>query len=104
MKSGGSCNSPWVGTTDEIFQWAACKWGVPDDLLRAVAVRESTWHQYDAYPSGRCVLRRGVRDVFSMATTASRLTAMPLRALAMTSNYFPLNRLIGAPLRGAGLG
>ena len=23
------------GTTDEIFQWAACKWGLPDDLLRA---------------------------------------------------------------------
>ena len=29
----------YAGTTDEIFQWAACKWGLPDDLLRAVAVQ-----------------------------------------------------------------
>ncbi len=31
------------GTTDEIIQWAACKWGWGDDLVRAEAVRESKW-------------------------------------------------------------
>jgi autotransporter family porin len=33
------------GTTDEIIQWAAWKWGIDEDLLRAVAARESDWHQ-----------------------------------------------------------
>ena len=45
----------FTGTTDEIFQWGACKWGLPDDLLRALAVRESTWYQYEIYPSKRPV-------------------------------------------------
>jgi hypothetical protein len=62
----------FAGTTDEILQWAACKWGLPDDLLRAVAVRESTWYQYKTDPSGRCRVQYGCGDVFSVATTASR--------------------------------
>ena len=35
----------YTGTTDEIIQWVAAKWGLPDDTLRAVAVMESDWHQ-----------------------------------------------------------
>jgi hypothetical protein len=35
----------FTGTTTEMFSWAACRWGVDEDLLRAVAVIESTWHQ-----------------------------------------------------------
>ena len=35
----------FTGTTDEIFQWAALKWGLPDNLLRAIAYMESGWHQ-----------------------------------------------------------
>jgi hypothetical protein len=33
------------GTTDEILQWAACKWGVDEDIVRAQAAIESWWHQ-----------------------------------------------------------
>lgn len=33
------------GTTDEIIQWASCKWGVDEDVTRAVAANESWWHQ-----------------------------------------------------------
>jgi hypothetical protein len=33
------------GTTDEIIQWAAWKWGINADVLRAVATRESDWRQ-----------------------------------------------------------
>jgi hypothetical protein len=33
----------YTGTTDEIIQWAACKWGIDPDLMRAVAVQESDW-------------------------------------------------------------
>ena len=25
----------FTGTTDEIFQWGACKWGLPEALLRS---------------------------------------------------------------------
>lgn len=35
----------FTGTTDEILQWAACKWGFPVDTVRAQAVVESYWHQ-----------------------------------------------------------
>ena len=35
----------FTGTTDEILQWVACKWGVDSDIVRAQAVVESTWHQ-----------------------------------------------------------
>lgn len=33
------------GTTDEIIQWAACKWGIDVDVIRAQAAMESWWHQ-----------------------------------------------------------
>jgi hypothetical protein len=35
----------YTGTTDEILQWGACKWGLDEDLLRADAAQESWWHQ-----------------------------------------------------------
>ena len=35
----------FTGTTDEILQWGACKWGFDEDLVRAVAVVESWWRQ-----------------------------------------------------------
>ncbi len=34
----------FTGTTDEIIQWAAHKWGIDEDLVRAAAVQESWWH------------------------------------------------------------
>ena len=35
----------FTGTTEELIQWAAWKWGINEDVLRAVAVQESDWHQ-----------------------------------------------------------
>lgn len=35
----------FTGTTDQIFQWAACKWGWSDEMIRAEAVDESNWVQ-----------------------------------------------------------
>lgn len=35
----------FTGTTDEILQWVACKWGIDPDIVRAEAVVESWWHQ-----------------------------------------------------------
>jgi hypothetical protein len=61
----------FTGTTDEIFQWASCKWGLADNVLRAIAVRESTWYQYETYRSGRCVNTWGCGDLFSARSSAS---------------------------------
>ncbi|HEU5349515.1 MAG TPA: hypothetical protein VFU63_12965, partial [Ktedonobacterales bacterium] len=35
----------FTGTTDEILQWVACKWGFDVNIVRAEAVVESYWHQ-----------------------------------------------------------
>ena len=35
----------FTGTTDEILQWAACKWGIDENMVRAQAVVESWWRQ-----------------------------------------------------------
>ncbi|MGH3846072.1 MAG: hypothetical protein ACRDR6_23685 [Pseudonocardiaceae bacterium] len=35
----------FTGTTDEIIQWASCKWGYPTEIARAQAVEESHWDQ-----------------------------------------------------------
>jgi hypothetical protein len=35
----------FTGTTDEIIQWAAYKWGFDEDILRADAAVESWWRQ-----------------------------------------------------------
>jgi hypothetical protein len=35
----------YSGTTDQIIQWAACKWGIDEDVVRAQAAKESSWHQ-----------------------------------------------------------
>src|SRR5215831_9130288 len=88
---GGAYNPIWdtwlmkrvdgrfTGTTDEIFQWAACKWGLPDNLIRADAIRESTWFQYLHFPNnaaaggggGSCYWDYGCGDSFSAPSTAS---------------------------------
>jgi archaellum component FlaF (FlaF/FlaG flagellin family) len=35
----------YTGTTNQIIQWSACKWGMDEDLMRAVAVQESDWRE-----------------------------------------------------------
>jgi autotransporter family porin len=35
----------FTGTTDEIIQWASCKWGIDTDPVRAQAFVESEWQQ-----------------------------------------------------------
>lgn len=52
------------GTTDEILEWAACKWGIDENIVRAQAVVESTWHQNTQgdYTSDRRYCPPGVWD------------------------------------------
>jgi Putative Ig domain len=44
-KYAGRINGSFTGTTDEILQWGACKWGLDEDIQRARATQESWWHQ-----------------------------------------------------------
>ena len=60
----------FTGTTDEILQWAACKWGLPDNLIRADAFVESTWFQAMKYSNGQCVNEYGCGDFPSTSTAA----------------------------------
>lgn len=34
----------YTGTTDQIIQWAACKWGLDEDIVRAQVAKESWWN------------------------------------------------------------
>jgi autotransporter family porin len=35
----------YTGTTAQVLQWVACKWGIDEDLVRAQARMESSWRQ-----------------------------------------------------------
>ncbi len=53
------------GTTDEIIQWAACKWGWSDNVVRAQVVIESHWRQstrgdFEPRSNGHCVFDSSV--------------------------------------------
>ncbi len=61
-----------TGTTDENIQWAACKWGISDNVLRAMAAAESTWYQGLQDDEGRCVEKRGCGDSVEQASAATR--------------------------------
>lgn len=65
-------NGQHTGTTDENIQWAACKWGISDNLLRAMAAAESTWFQGLRHGDGSCVQKRGCGDMVERATPDSR--------------------------------
>jgi len=51
----------FTGTTDEILQWVACKWGIDEDIVRAQAVAESTRYQNNVgdYTSDRSLCPPG---------------------------------------------
>jgi hypothetical protein len=57
----GRITGNFTGTTDEAFQWAAAKWGLPDNLLRTIAYMESDWRQsnYGDYVYDRAKCPRG---------------------------------------------
>ncbi len=100
---GGTYNPLWdtwllqrvdgrfTGTTDEILQWAACKWGLPDNLLRSEAAIESTWFQSLSFPgdaasgggNGSCYWQRGCGDAFSSSTASSATYCAGLAGLAL---------------------
>jgi autotransporter family porin len=45
MPMGKRVSGNFTGTTDEILQWAACKWGFDEDFVRADSYQANGWHQ-----------------------------------------------------------
>jgi autotransporter family porin len=50
-------NGDFTGTTEDILRWAACKWGIDQDIVFAQAGVESWWDQrqlgdWQSHPSG----------------------------------------------------
>ena len=92
------------GTTDEIFQWAAVKWGLPDNLLRTVAVMESDWRQSnqgdEVTDQSRCPPGYSVPCPVTFGIVGTKSTSWP--------GVFPWNRnstatavdVLGGWLRG----
>jgi autotransporter family porin len=42
---GSRVDGAFTGTTREILRWAACKWGIDEDIAYAQAAKESWWRQ-----------------------------------------------------------
>ena len=42
---GVRVDGDFTGTTREILRWAACKWGIDEDIVYAQAAQESWWRQ-----------------------------------------------------------
>jgi hypothetical protein len=95
----------FTGTTDQIFQWAAAKWGLPDNLLRTIAYMESNWHQsnYGDYVHSRAQCPPGYRRLpcpVTFGIVGTKSTSWP--------GVFPWNRdstaaavdVLGGWLRG----
>ena len=101
----GRITGHFTGTTDEIFQWAAAKWGIPDNLLRTIAYIESDWHQsnYGDFVNDRAQCPSGYRKLpcpVTFGIVGTKSTSWP--------GIFPWNRdssaaavdALGAWLRG----
>lgn len=100
----GRITGHFTGTTDEIFQWAAAKWGLPDNLIRTVAYLESGWHQseYGDLVLNRAQCPRGFRPPcpVTFGITGTKSTSWP--------GIYPWNRestaaaadVLGGWLRG----
>jgi hypothetical protein len=58
----GRVTGHYTGTTDEIIQWAAVKWGLPDEVIRADAVQESFWWQDHRTKAGQPIIGQGYGD------------------------------------------
>jgi RTX calcium-binding nonapeptide repeat (4 copies) len=92
----------FTGTTDEIIQWTACKWGIDEDVVRAQVVVESWWNQ-DArgdfttnqsacYPdlrttTGSCPESVGLMQVRYVYHTEAFVDANAIRSSAYNLDY-----------------
>jgi hypothetical protein len=78
----------FTGTTDQIFVWAACKWGLPADLLRAVAMQESDWRQDKVGDDGQSFGIMQIKDHYADGTPAWGGYPDTLAATALNVDFY----------------
>jgi hypothetical protein len=76
------------GTTDQIFRWAACKWGLDEDLLRAVAAQESGWDQRKVGDRGESFGIMQIKDHYGDGSPAWGGFPDTLRATALNVDFY----------------
>ena len=74
------------GTTDEVIQWAARKWGFKPDLLRAVATVESWWRMSTVGDNGDSFGLLQVRRAYHCRGT--RVCGLFRRDAALNADYW----------------
>jgi hypothetical protein len=80
----------FTGTTDEIIQWAAHKWGIDEDIFRSAAVRESWWSMSTVGDGGISFGLMQIKSTVSKGTyPLSRLsTAFNVDYFAASIRYY----------------
>ena len=60
-------NGQYTGTTDMIIRWAACKWGIDEDVVRAQTTTEHwSWDQTTAHGDKRTSISQCVNGSFAV--------------------------------------
>ncbi|HYH59626.1 MAG TPA: hypothetical protein VD790_10470 [Thermoleophilaceae bacterium] len=80
----------FTGTTDEIIQWAAWKWGIDEDVLRAVVVNESWWRMSAVGDGGLSFGLTQIKTTFHAGTfpMSSRSTAFNVDYYGALFRYY----------------
>lgn len=91
------------GTTDEIIQWAAYKWGFSPDLLRAIATIESWWRMGAVGDHGRSFgimqIKRGAHCCFPLSRRSTAFN-VDYYAATLRSIYDGRARWLNGEQRG----
>ncbi|MBW3537051.1 MAG: hypothetical protein KY395_04675 [Actinobacteria bacterium] len=73
------------GTTDEIIQWAAWKWGLPEDTVRAAAASESWWRMSTVGDNG---MSFGLMQIKSVERWHGGTFPLSRDATAFNADYY----------------
>ncbi len=77
-KTYGRITGNFTGTTDEIIQWVAAKWGIEDEIIRAMLMNETNWYQNHKDADGVPIRNHGYSDYGHCPPARSALpTGMP---------------------------
>ena len=80
----------YKGGTDDVIEWAAYKWGLPENLLRAVAVRETWWRNEvvgdDGDSFGIFQMRRPYHCCLPFMRDSTEVTCMTKAAFYWTAS------------------
>jgi len=77
----------FVGTTDQIIQWAACKWGIDEDIVRAQVIKESYWYQSANGDNGESWGLGQVRDTYHQSAFQYAVNARTSSAYNLDYTY-----------------